>query len=345
MIELRGNRFGINNTPEEILAIAEEIAGKYDLSSQYTQPYYLWDHTTIRRINWFSISSLRRYLGAWRRHGIPKRIPSSCGAETLRVKNHYLGFYPPKGVLIKVFLDPDAYQTHVEGIERFNHFGFQYISAPLILHKAIEPIPHTVERFIPGRNFLEQPLDLPKEFLEELANFHFDRPEIIKIEIDDNERIQISDILASIDLEKDHATAIKGILDKGSWQVVFGEVHGDFSLGNLIQGREGIFLTDWEGYSRGPIAQDLIKLYRGGGSELRSWILNIYQGHQDSISGEGNTDVFGSALLLFTLRLLPSLQSSALEQFERVLKDEEEAKKRVSEYKASLKEVLLSLLD
>ena len=344
MIKLRGNRFGINNTPEEILAIVEEVAAKYDLSSQTSQPYYLWDHTTIRRIDWFCLPSLRRYLGAWRRQGFPERLPSSCGAETLRVKNHYLGFYPPKGMLIKVFLDQDAYLNHIDGVERFNDFGFQFISAPRIHYKAIEPIPHTVEEFIPGRNFLELPLILPKGLLEDLAGFHFDRPEIATLELDQNEKNQILRILEGFELEKDSFAALTRLLGQGTLQAVFGEVHGDLSPGNLIQGRDGIFLTDWEGYSRGPIAQDLVKLYRGGDSEHRNWMIKIYQQYQDSIKGRGKIDEFASILLLFTLRLLPPLYSSTLEQFARVFKDEDQARNKTNEFKASLKEVLLSLL-
>jgi thiamine kinase-like enzyme len=309
MIELRENRFGIYNTPEEILAILTEIARIYDLSSRRSGTYYLWDHTTIRRINWFSPSSIKRFLGAWRRGGIPERLPSTCGAETLRVKNHYLGFYPTKGVLIKVFLDPDAYQSHIEAVERFNSFGFQHISAPHIHHKAIDPITHTVEEFVPGRNFLELPLDLSNDLLDELARFHFDRPAIAKLELNESEKTQISKILEGFDLEPDQSSALLGLLEKDSWQVVLGEVHGDLSPGNLIQGRDGIFLTDWEGYSRGPVAQDLVKLYFQANEKLREVILHSYKKALKSLPISVDAGLFQTNLLFYTLRLLISITS------------------------------------
>ena len=345
MIKLRGNRFGINHTPEEILSILEEIAEKYDLSSRHNQPYYIWDHTTIRRINWFSLPSIKSYLGAWRRQGTPKRLPSTCGAETLRVKNHYLGFYPSSAKLIKIFLDLDAYQKHIEGVERFNDFGFHHIRAPQVYKSAIDPIPHTLEEHIPGKNYLEQPLTFPKELLDELARFHFDRPEIVRIELDKKEKNQIAEVINGFELEKYQSTALFDLLDKGSWQVVLGEVHGDFSPGNLIRGKDRVYITDWEGYTKGPIVQDLVKLYRGAGPELRTRILEVYQDHQDLLDGEGKTDRFGSALFLFTLRLLPSLGSSTLEHLTRVLHEGDQARNKVKNIEASLKDTLLSLLD
>jgi hypothetical protein len=345
MIELRGNRFGIKHSPEEILEILKEVADIYGLSSQYRQSYYIWDHTTVRRIDWFSPPSMKRFLGAWRRQGFPELIASSCGADFIRVKNHYLGFYPRKGKLIKVFLDLDAFQSHIEGAGRFNDLRFKCISAPSIHHKALEPIHHTVEEYIPGKNFLELPLNLSKEHLEELACFHFDHTDLIRIELGAQERTRISKILHDFDLEQDHSSILMGILDKESWQVIHGEVHGDLSPGNLIQGRDKVFITDWEGYSRGPIARDLVKIYRSAGSTLRSWILDVYQKQQDSIKVGGKADRFGHVMLLFALRLLPSIYSPSLDQFSSVLKDEEQIKHKTRRDAGSLKETLLSLLD
>jgi hypothetical protein len=342
MIELRGNRFGISHTPQEILQILEEVAEIYDLSSQHSQSYYLWDHTTIRKITWSSIPSIKSFLGAWRRHGSPIRIPSTCGAETLRVKNHYLGFYPANGKLIKIFLDLDAYQNHLEGVERFNDFGFQHIRAPQVYKSAIDPIPHTVEEYIPGKNFSEQPLIFPKELLEELPRFHFDRPEVINIRLEDKEGI--IHVLEEFDVEPSQHQEILDLIEKESWQVVVGEIHGDFSPGNLIQGKERIYITDWEGYTRGPIGQDLVKLYREAGPELRNWILEIYQNNQDSLVGNENTEQFGLALLLFILQLLPSLESSTLEHLTRVLHEGDQARIKVKDIEADLKDALLSLL-
>ena len=167
MTELRGNRFGLSNNPQEILSILEKIADVYGLCSPNQHRYYIWDWTTLRQINWLSLNSIKKYLGALRRGENPKTYSSVCGANYLRVKNHYLGFYYSQGLIIKVFLNEDSFSRHIEGVQRFGEYGFQYIKAPMIQASSLDPFPHTLESYISGDNYQIIPLDLEFELMGE----------------------------------------------------------------------------------------------------------------------------------------------------------------------------------
>jgi hypothetical protein len=322
----------------------EKIAGMYGLLHRSKQPFYLWDHTTIRRIEWTSLLSMKRFLGAWRRYGFPTILYSKCGAEYLRVKNHYLGFYPREGKVIKIFLDRGAYQKHVEGGVRLNEYGFDSISSPQVQISSYDPIPHTVEELVPGRNYLEVELPIPKTFFKDLVRFHFDHPEIIEISLSKQEREKINSLLQDLNFTQHQVSWIKQLLDKGSWLVAAGEVHGDLSPGNIILGGDRLYITDWEGYTRGPIAQDLVKLYREAGSETRSWILEMYQMGQDKAVGIDKADDFRSALLLFMFRVISDLHSTTSAQYTDIFNDQNLAMKKTEQVQIKHQAALESLL-
>ena len=321
MTELRGNRFGIKESPEEILSILENVADVHGLCTTNQRLYYVWDWTTLRQINWFSPSSIKKYVGALRRDGITSTYPSVCGATYLRVKNHYLGFYPKQGYIIKAFLNEESLKRHVEGVKRFNEFGFRTIKAPGIQISSLNPFPHTLERLIFGENYQIKPLDLEIDLIHELADFHFYRSDEIEVFIEDEDKQLIIGNLKKQDLNRIEINKIHTFLNQSSWKVIEGEIHGDLNQGNLICGTDAVYLTDWEFFSKGPIAQDLVKLYYQAGERVRRIILDVYQNKQDSLPNSKQTENFVSSLLLYTLIALLSFYKDSTEQLLMVSED------------------------
>ena len=344
MTELRGNRFGLSNKPEEILSILENIADVYGLCSPNQRMYYVWDWTTLRQINWLSLNSIKKYLGALRRGDNPTTYPSTCGANYLRVKNHYLGFYPTHDFIIKAFLNKDSYNRHIEGVQRFNEFGFQYVKAPGIQASSLDPFPHTLESYIRGDNYQIIPLDLRIELIQELADFHFQKMDEIEVLIEEEDKKLIVENLEKQQFSRINIDKVRTFLKQSSWIVFEGEIHGDLNQGNLIRGTKAVYLTDWEFFSRGPIAQDLVKLYYQAGERVRQTIVDVYQKKHDSLVKAKHTDNFLSSLLLYTLKALLFLYQESMDQLLKVHKDPIAAKEKTSKNEQNLISLIQLLL-
>lgn len=344
MSNLRGNRFDISKTPEEILSIFESIAVEYGLISNKQLSYFVWDRSTIHHINWLSKKSIQRFLGAWRRERFPTLYQSCCGADYLRIKNHYLGFFHAHRVVVKVFLDFDSYQRHIEGSQRFNEFGFQYIQTPVILKTSLTPMPHTLESLIVGENYQIIPLNLQDEMIEELATFHYECIELKDVVLPENDRQQIDNNLHKLNLSAECEDFIQTALSKSRWKILEGEVHGDINRGNMIRGADSVYLMDWEFFSRGPIGRDMAKLYMQAGDDLRDTILKIYQQKQDQLPNSHSYDPFFSSLLFYTIRLMLSLYSSTKSQYNTVLKNSSQVEQKILDYEKNLKNVFRSMM-
>jgi hypothetical protein len=344
MTEIRGNRFGLNQAPEEILGFLEEIATGYGLTSTKEYRYYFWDWKTLHRINWQSLQSIKKYLGAQRRDPRLNTFLSRCGAEYIQLKNHYLGFYPIQGVIIKIFLDQDAFSRHVEGVQRFNELQNRNLKAPKILSHGLSPYLHTRERYITGKNFQLLALDLKADLIAELAAFHYRQVGEVEEVISDAEKTRILESLRKIGLDREQLDWIRNFLKPSTWKVLEGDIHGDINRGNLIQGEDAVYLTDWEYFSRGPIAEDMVKIYSQAGERLRHVILTTYQDKLNMIDDKCDSRDFRSSLLLYTLKSLPSLYQESREQLVQVLKDQTKIDLKIADYEQIILGSIQSLL-
>jgi hypothetical protein len=332
MADLRGNRYGLSKSPEEILTILEKIAEDYVLRSPKQRLFYFWDWTILRQINWCSLTSIKKYLGALRRGVHPTTYKSFCGADYVRLKNHYLGFYPRQKSIIKVFLDEDSFNRHIQGMQRFSEFDNIHLKVPKILGFGLTPYPHTLESYISGGNFQLIPLDLKIELIQELANFHYDQPRETEEFMQEDDKQLIIESLKKLDLDTIQLDKIRTFLKPTSWKVLEGEIHGDINRGNLIRGKDAVYLTDWEFFSRGPIAQDMVKFYNQAEDGVRQIILNVYQNKLDSLKQMRHTSSFLSSLLLYSLKSLLYLYQESREQLLFVIKDPSEVNKKIANY-------------
>jgi thiamine kinase-like enzyme len=344
MAKSRGNRYGLSKSPEEILTILEKIAADYDLRSPKQRLFYFWDWAILRQINWGSLSSIKKYLGTLRRGLQPTTYRSFCGADYVLLKNHYLGFYLKQKSIIKVFLEEDSFNRHIQGMQRFGEFKNIHLKVPKILGFGLTLCPHTLESYIPGGNFQQINLDLGIELIEELANFHFDQPREMEEFMQEDEKQLILESLKKLDLDPLQLDKIRTFLKPTSWKVVEGEIHGDINRGNLIRGKEAVYLTDWEFFSRGPIAQDMVKLYNQAEDRVRQIILNVYQNKLDSLKQRQPTSSFLSSLLLYSLKSLLHLYQESREQLLLVLKDPSEVNKKIANYEQIQLRSIQSLL-
>jgi len=344
MADLKGNRYGLSKSPEEILTILEKIAEEYGLRSPKQRLFYFWDWAILRQINWCSLISLKKFLGALRRGLHPTTYKSFCGADFVRLKNHYLGFYPRRKSIIKVFLDEDSFNRHIQGMQRFSEFNNIHLKVPEILGFGLTPTPHTVERYIRGGDFQLIPFDLKLELIQELADFHYGQPREIEEFIQEDEKQLIIESLKKLDLGPIQLDKIRTFLKPMSWKVVEGEIHGDINRGNLIRGKDAVYLTDWEFFSRGPIAQDMVKFYNQAEDGVRQIILNVYQNQLDSLSQMRPTSSFLSSLLLYSLKSLLNLYQGSREQLLLVLKDPAEVNKKIANYEQIQLRSIQSLL-
>ena len=332
MANLRGNRYGLSKSPEEILTILERIAEVYDLRSRRQRLYYFWDWATLRQINWFSPTSIKKYLGALRRDVHLTTYKSYCGADHVQLKNHYIGFYPRQKSIIKVFLDEDSYTRQIQGMQRFSEFKNIHLKVPKIQGFGLTPYPHTLESYISGGNYHLIPFDFKVELIQELANFHYDQPSEIEEFLQEDDKQLILESMKRLDLDTIFLEQIRTFLKASSWKVLEGEIHGDINRGNLLRGKDAVYLTDWEFFSRGPIAQDLVKFYNQADDELRQIILNVYQNKLDSIKPRQNTSSFLSSLLLYSLKSLLNLYRESREQLMSVLKDPSVVDEKITNY-------------
>ena len=332
MTNFRGNRYGLSKSPEEILTILEQIAEGYGLRSPKQSRFYFWDWATLRQINWRSPTSIKKYLGALRRDVHPTIYQSSCGADHVQLKNHYIGFYPGQKSIIKVFLNENSCTRQIQGMQRFSEFKNVHLKVPGILGFGLTPYPHTLESYISGGNFQLIPFDFKVELIQELANFHYDQPrEIEEFLIEDDLQLIIQS-LERLGLDPVLLKKIRTFLEPASWKILEGEIHGDINRGNLIRGKDAVYLTDWEFFSRGPIAQDLVKFYNQADDGLRQIILDVYQNRLDSVKQSRNTSSFLSSLLLYSLKSLLNLYRESRKQLLAVLKDPAVVNQKIAHY-------------
>lgn len=344
MSKIRGNRYGIYRNPQDILSVFEEIAEIYNLSTSLKHGYYVKDKSHLQRINIGSVWSIFEFLNAVRRNFDLSIYLSRCGVDCLNIKNHYLGFFPQHSLAIKVFLNLDSYQAHLQGALRFKEFNFNHIKSPDILCNDLKPYPHIKENLISGNSFNLLPMNLEKNTIQELTTFHLAEPSYAEVRVSERESTQIVEYLLALGMSPILVDRIREFLALKSWRVIEGEIHGDINRGNLIQGKDAVYLTDWEFYSRGPVAQDLVKIYSEASDDIRQMILKIYQEKIDSSPlGKGTLD-FASSLLIFSFKSLLSLKNESRDQLSMVFGAQDEVSSRIATHEERIKGSIESLL-
>lgn len=229
--------------PSTVLRRLEAVADQIGIASLQSHRYIVSGDVEIRRVH-----GLHDQLSWALSEG---RLRSTCGAESVKIKNNFLGFYPTRGVALKVFEDEAGLAHHLEG-RAIAEEALRAFRLPSLLYSGSEPAPYCAEELLSG----VKPSALDYGHGEDLWRLHFLRSEVRRLALSDEEATQARSRLVEVGV----AGALDPIIDRFRGlevPVVFGWVHGDLGLGNMIQCGESIYLIDWEHFGFKPLVEDL----------------------------------------------------------------------------------------